>query len=461
MSGERAKSPQYWVLAALLVVTFLLGGGARADIQSLIVLRPLAAIAFGYALWTVNREQLRSYSLLVWLLVLSAALIAIQLVPLPPALWHALPGRDIVVRIDEAAGLGQLWRPIAMVPSGAWNALYSMLVPAAVLLLAVQLGARERAGLLPIVIGIGGISGLLGLAQVLGGESSPFYFYRETNIGYAVGLFANRNHAAIYLACLFPMLAVQASIPAKDDQQTRVRMWLALAFGLVLLPMVIVSGSRAGVILSVIGIASVPFLFKNPLPRRRSSLSWRQRRPFIIAGAVTGVIALALVVVALLRSEVGTRLAMLANADDMRFQVWGVIWHQAWQVFPFGSGAGSFVELFQIREPDDVLMPTYLNHAHNDFLEWLLTFGLPGVLLVAAGLAGWTRRTFLVWSARESAPRFGRMASVVLLMLLLSSLGDYPLRVPSLISIAVLAGIWLHQWPRREMGATREGRGQV
>ena len=50
------------------------------------------------------------------------ALLCLDLVPLPPAIWYALPGREIMVEIDEAARLGQVWLPLTMSPSSTWNA---------------------------------------------------------------------------------------------------------------------------------------------------------------------------------------------------------------------------------------------------------------------------------------------------------------------------------------------------
>ena len=36
---------------------------------------------------------------------------------------------------------------------------------------------------------------------------------------------------------------------------------------------------------------------------------------------------------------------------------------------PWGSGLGTFEQVFKLHEPDALLSPSYLNHAHNDWLE--------------------------------------------------------------------------------------------
>ena len=43
-----------------------------------------------------------------------AALMAIQLIPLPPGIWTALPGRERYLEAAAAIGIPQPWRPISL-----------------------------------------------------------------------------------------------------------------------------------------------------------------------------------------------------------------------------------------------------------------------------------------------------------------------------------------------------------
>ena len=57
-------------------------------------------------------------------------------------------------------------------------------------------------------------------------------------------------------------------------------------------------------------------------------------------------------------------------------------------------------------------------------------------------------RSFRVWigSGKVKADAaLGRAASAVLILMVLASITDYPLRVPSLACFAVLAAVWLSQ----------------
>ena len=150
-----------------------------------------------------------------------ACLIAVHLVPLPPAVWQALPGRELVAANDRLAGLNGVWRPFSLAPGTTWNALYSLLVPFAVLLCGIQLDRDHLLRLVPVILAIGALSGLIGILQVIGDASGPLYFYRITNGDSAVGLFSNRNHHAIFLAALFPMLAWLAGRPAASPETAR------------------------------------------------------------------------------------------------------------------------------------------------------------------------------------------------------------------------------------------------
>ena len=53
---------------------------------------------------------------------------------------------------------------------------------------------------------------------------------------------------------------------------------------------------------------------------------------------------------------------------------------------PWGSGVGSFVQVFAQSAPQQLWMDVYVNHAHNDYVQLLMELGAAAVLL-AAGLA--------------------------------------------------------------------------
>ncbi|WP_066801111.1 O-antigen ligase family protein [Sphingomonas soli] len=461
-SGVRAGSRgPFYALCVLLVLVMLMGGGARGDIASLEILRPIAVLALGYGLWSLTREQIRTYRYLFIFAVAMLVLTLIQLVPLPPAIWTALPGRELIVEIDRAAGLGQVWRPISVAPATTWNSFYAMLVPLAILVLGAQVPTEERSRLVPLVIALGLLSALIALLQILGPADGPLYFYRVTNSGAAVGLFANRNHQAFLLAAIFPLLAVFASMP-RDEKDHIVRRILALGAGMFLIPLILITGSRLGLAVAVAGIASTLILYRPAIiapaapsgpvhaSGRRGDLrsrpapapAWRQ---WAVAGgvAVAG-LGVSVATIYLGRGEAFQRI-MAQDGEELRFKAWNIIAKLIMDYFPFGSGMGSFVEVFKVAEPRNLLDATYLNHAHNDWLETVLTGGLPAFFLLAFACVLVVMRAVRLWprgSVVTKRALFSRLGLVLVVQFAIASFGDYPLRTPALGSLFVIAALW-------------------
>jgi O-antigen ligase len=94
-------------------------------------------------------------------------------------------------------------------------------------------------------------------------------------------------------------------------------------------------------------------------------------------------------------------------------------------------------------EPNDLLEASFLNHAHNDLLEVVLTAGLPGILIVLFAFFGLLRAMIGIWR-KPAGATMQLLGASLLLVLYLASLADYPLRTPSLSALAVLAGVWLY-----------------
>jgi len=429
-----------------------MGGGARNDIESLILLRPLAVLICGVALATLNRRHIRDHRFLLGFAAALFLVCLLHLVPLPPSVWTSLPGREFIVEIERNAQIEGTWRPLSLVPSATWNALFSLFVPLGALLLAVQLSPEQRERLLPLFLILGMASGLMGLLQVVGDPEGPLYLYRVTNSGAAVGFFANRNHQAIFLACLIPMLAVYASRPASTFEQIRLRFIVGAAAILVLIPFLLVTGSRAGIILGLLGLVSTPFLYRRPAVEHASRPA--RLGPGVIGAGLLGVAALGMLTILFGRAEAFNRLmAVGAGSEDNRSLFWRPVADMAWQYFPLGSGVGAFEDVYKIGEPDSLLSINYLNHAHNDWLEVVMTVGVPGMILLAAAAVAWAVGTWRAWrgpggsSSRRSHARLG---SVCLLMLGLASVGDYPLRAPFLACFGVVLAVWLHDATRAQ-----------
>ncbi|WP_169829161.1 O-antigen ligase family protein [Tsuneonella mangrovi] len=443
-----APRARFWVFATLVIGAFLMGGSARPDIQSLAFLRPFAIALGAYALIVIDRETVRPFAVPLTLLALLAMVMIGQLIPLPHSLWSGLPERGIVDQIGTTMGMTDLARPLSLAPERTVNALMSLSVPAAALLLyAVQDRAfRKRALSLFLMVAIG--SALLGMLQISGGSGSAFYTYRVVNDGSPVGLFANRNHQGVFLACM--VLLSTWYMTAVDRKDVRAPIRLAFGAGTFLLTfvLVLVTGSRAGLLaLGLTGIASAWLLSHSGLiPRQFRIARWRIDRKYVLAGLAT---ALALVVVAAViqaRSLSIDRLVDSIGSEDtadLRAQLVPILWHMTKSFLPFGSGFGSFEYSYHLFEPVSLLSPRYLNQAHNDWAQFAIEGGLPA-LLVLAGFIGWLGvRLRGIWRAPDGPLRDrGLAAGFIVLVIGLASAVDYPLRTPAMMAFfAILVAV--------------------
>lgn len=440
------QSVQFWTMAAFLLVLFAAGGASRTDVQSLVVLRPASVFFCALACITLRRAHLAGRGWLVGWAAAIFALALLHLIPLPPTLWQSLNGRQDLVDVEKLVGLSDIWRPLTLSPMNGWHALLSLFVPLAIVLLGIQLDRDDLFGLLPLIAALATLSGLIGLLQAIGDPQSSLYFYRITNNGSAVGLFANRNHAALLLACLFPMLAVYAATARGDSDLVRMRQLIAAAIAIVLVPLILVTGSRSGLAGGVIGLAAAAVLYRQPTVIRkvRRGKPDRLKALPILVGLV--VLCLSFLTYFLSRAEAIERLFSEEATEGGRAEFWAVSLDLVWNYFPWGSGSGSFVEAFQIVEPLHLLDGTYLNRAHNDWIETAVTFGLPGIIALVAATMAFGIRSYQLWRRADGTKRsvaFGRLASVMIVMIAITSVFDYPLRTPTMMGLFALCALWL------------------
>jgi O-antigen ligase len=291
----------------------------------------------------------------------------------------------------------------------------------------------------------------IGLLQIVGGGQSGFYLYRVTNPDSPVGFFANRNHQALLLAVGLPILIYWA-VESSRSLRSSVRIPVAAAIGILMIVMLFVNGSRAGLGLGALGLILGLFIFRRSLFPGQGKGRWARPVAIVVLTLLPMVAVLASRDLALRRAA-GTELS-----EELRLQVVPVVVRMMNDFMPIGSGFGSFDPVHRYYEPTALLRPTYLNHAHNDLLELLVTGGLPAALLLVA-FTGWmVRRSITLFKANTAPARLGLSAMTGVLLILLGSLVDYPLRTPLMMASMALLCAWIEMstvsgaW-RRELGS--------
>ena len=420
--------------AALLLAAIIFGGGGaegafrNAWLEAGGALLLTAAIASHLTGRPLPREAIAP----VWMLVATLLLIALQLVPLPPAEWTKLPGRETAILVAEAKG-GAGWQPISLDPEATRRTGAALLLPAG-LLVATLLANNRGLVMLARAIVLGALlSALLGATQVALGTPEYLAPYGNPPQGIATGLFANRNHQAqlMLLALVATGLLIrlekpQIRLPGKRGE-------VRIHFGWLLSPLFIAlaaaAQSRAGIGLLVPTVAAAIAIALN-----RKGLT-------ALFALIVGAIAAAVAVFAISGNALG-RIGSLQSTlkTDGRAISMPDILYTLEQYWPVGSGFGTFAEIFRANEDLDLLTDQTLNHAHNDYLELLVEAGAGGAALLA--IAALLLALRFAWLVRGRS-RAGRGPAVtgfaMLVLLLLHSIVDYPLRMDAIAAIAAVA----------------------
>lgn len=440
-TGFRHFSVSWLLLCAYACFLWIAGGASRADVSGQVVVRATTAVVLVIAILFADTSRVRARHPLGLFLFATIALVGIQLIPLPPSLWTALPGRAPFEQAAAAVGQPQPWRPWAIVPTATLNALLSLIVPLTTWVLVENLRDDERRRL-PLLILCLAIAGtILALLQLTGGGlDHPLI---NDTPGMISGPFANRNHFAVFLACAI-VLVPSWIFMAQRRQPWRVP--AAVALVTLFLLMILATGSRAGAATGVVA------LVLGVLAAWRNIRAEFQRHPRWIAIALTvaAVVAIGSFVAISVTAEraIAVDRALSASVgDDMRSRGLPTVTAAIRDFFPFGSGFGGFDPIFRMREPFDLLKPTYFNHAHNDFLEVALDGGIAGILLLAAALSWAGLAGVRAWSpaTHGSEVIMRRLGSTILLLVAIASLFDYPGRTPLFMALIIVAASWLEE----------------
>ncbi|VVT14338.1 O-antigen ligase family protein [Erythrobacter sp. EC-HK427] len=437
MTADRA----FWLFVAFAALVFLMGGGSRFDIESTGPLRAIAALFLAAGLWFQSGEQLRSIAVPLGLLVALAIWMALQLVPLPPSIWQSLAGREDIVAAGQLLGMDGQSRPLTFSPLRTMNSLAALVVPLTALVLLSLLDCQGLRRLRTGVVIVGVTSAILGAAQIILPGSEGLYFYEITNGDSAVGLFSNRNHNALFLSIALIFSLFQSGSKGRRgwDEKT---IWIAAA-RLVLVAGILITSSRFG--LGMLGLIGLVYGVHLLLALRRSGKEVTLMQKLAGAGAAVAAAGMIALFALLGRIPALERLSGFYEgglAEGQRTDTLPYVLQMAADHFPFGVGFGAFEQAYRTIEPETLLNPRYLNHAHNDWVQLVIEGGLPGVLVFLIG-ALWLLR--MAWRAIRARQAAGESLAAPLLGLLtlgaivLHSAVDYPLRTPSIMLLAAFA----------------------
>ena len=464
LANHLLRVVDFGLCGVIFVAPYFFGG--RHDLGRLVL---VSLIALTAAAWFTRQALLPTAR---WprtaahvILLLAAALLLLQIIPLPPA-WHAWlsPNSAELLPLwtaenSSATGFGA-WQTLSLIPHETTKSL-AMLLSYGLLFVTVAGRIQETADIRRILNWIGLSAALMALFGVLHHVTSDGRFFwwfdhpSRSATSSVSGAFVNHNHFANFLVLgLGPLVAwllnsaatKPVNIARRESAQLakhQFAVWsLAGAVSIVVVG-ILASGSRGGAIaLFVAGSVLLAIYVARALVDSRF---------------LYGLIGLAVVTVGLLSfhgyDQAIHRLDDFAQGSmdavdgrAIRRSIWNanVAAFQAhWQT---GAGAGAHREICPVFMPES--FGKEFTHAENGYLQVATETGVGGVALLAAGIVlcgSWCVACFRHTTEAADIRSFGA-AAAGLAASVVHSCVDFVWYIPACMSITVLlAAIVLRQ----------------
>lgn len=320
--------------------------------------------------------------------------------------------------------------------------------------------------LLATLIVSGTLQAFWGALMTLSGIEWLLVGPKDSYIGVATGTFVNRNHLAGYLemtlACgIGLLLALRDGRPFSWTNLLelllgpKARLRLALVIMVIALVMTHSRMGNAAFFSSLMLIGGL-FVLVEKEHRLRNSLMLASLIviDILVISQYFGLERLKDRLLDTRLNDVVIDGEVVQQANEVRDDVFGYAIPLLKEKPLLGQGAGSFESVFPKYPGDDIRL--HFDHAHNDYLQFAIEYGLVGVLPLAAFvlLALW--HSLRALCKRQSTYRsgVGFAAAMGITALLIHSATDFNLQIPAnaatlvaLCAIAVLAGS--HSRPAR------------
>ncbi len=414
------------LLVSLTACTGALGGAAPV---ALWLLLPLSLGALTLAALGAHREglSLRVPPLAAVGLV-ATAVVALQLLPLPPSLLGLLSPRTEELRLFALLPLGiDGWRPLSVdVPSTARALVLQLSLVLSLLAAAHVSRFREtRRALAAGVAGVGGLVAGIAVLHLLVDARALFGFYRFEKAAPALLTpFGNPNHLAGFLT-VTALCALGLALSAKEG--ARKLLWALLFVGQG--AVVALSLSRGGIAFFLVAALLYAVLVLREKTEAAPAVGWIAGAVLVV-GSVAGYLAWEP-----LAGELRT-VSSLEGLRASKLELWPMIGRAALEHPWAGLGRGAFelgFSRFHTQWADVVF-----THAENLPLQLAVELGLvPAALLLIAGL-------FALWRAlrRRSLDRLELALVAAVTGAVLHDLFDFALELsPTSLAVALLLGV--------------------
>lgn len=256
----------------------------------------------------------------------------------------------------------------------------------------------------------------------------------------------------LLLASAFPLLGLVLRLYLPTISARAMTSLLATIIGGFILILTVAAGSRSGLVIMMIALAAAIALMPSD-SIKRLHLPVISARPKL---ALSVLLLLLCVIVLFAADRTQSLQRVFASQDlveDMRFRALPTVWSAVTAHFPAGAGVGSLADVFMLFDPLELLGYRYFNHAHSDVVEFMLEYGLAGAVYMLAALFLIAKRGLAlvmvdqssVWPRQANRLTSAQTGGIIVLLMIVGSLLDYPLRVPLMVTVMALAATLFFQ----------------
>jgi len=429
---------------SFLLLCLVLGGTSQFLFAPKLVVYSVSMVIIFCTLWKIKLSHILAKPI-VLVLAIFIGHSFLQLIPFPPFVWTAIPGREVIIESYHLIGETLPWQPLSMAPEKTIFSIANVLPPIAIYFLVVHWSDRhEQDAAMWWFLMFATFTVLIGFAQKAL-PNGPLHFYGVTNETLAVGFFSNANHQATLLLMAIPFAFAFVHNSFRQDHSQRkimsyitviaLSMILTFTFGL------IINTSVAGYMLMILAIILSALLFSNNI-----------RRSFNLKICLLSMLIVPFVGIVLYDASnsvlgLGTISEKLAINGEMSR---GHIYRQTLEIIPdyfmFGAGLGAYPDVYRLYETTSNVSRVFVPHAHNDYLEIMVDMGLLGGVMIIAFWLWWAQTLLNLLRNGRRTSAVAKAASLAILLVLLHSFVDYPLRT---IAIGTLFGFSLGLMVRR------------
>jgi O-antigen ligase len=438
-------------LAVVIIGAVLAFGGVQPITYSLVEVVLFLLVLL--VLIKQTREGRIRLPLPIWP-VLFGLLALLQVISVPAWFVGSLsPSRLLDFELARLSHGNRAWTTLSIYPHDTVVVLVKFVACLSAFVLATYLfeSGKRKSTLIRALIFLGCFEAGYGMVQYLTGWHKIFTYTKQFDLEEATGTYINRNHFAGLLELILPFAVAagfysfqiwserkQAGLDRRasvERSSAGMRTIFYLFLVVIIFVAVVFSRSRGGILATVFSIVFIALLAQLKTRRR----IWALAIFLFLVCAIGYGLWIGL-------DPVLARFEQMRTPDYLQIEGRIAIWKDSLRLVQdhpmTGTGLGTFG--MASRRYQSVLVDKYVDHAHNDYLEFAAETGLVGVSLLFLPMLYLLGR--MTVSFLDDPRRYRRTVTLgcigSTLAILLHSITDFNLQIPAnALVFAVVLGI--------------------